>query len=880
MKTSTGQVTETGTITQWEPSKGFGFIESESGVKFFLHINKWQSKPLLPNEGLTVEFKIESTQKGCDAAVQVRVINTPKPASIIDMTVSSNSETRLSISNPYQFIKLSTQNTVTDNPVWHDGVDSQTSLNGEMSFTLRTLTPLLVGQWQYKANELTNRKLLEPHTEVDDDKAILEPLRLPDGRVVLPGSSIKGMVRNSLSALLSAPMERVAERSYSYRPNAIVQKDESFRRVRPAIIAKVEASQEMQILVLPNAKSVWFGHKKNLISPIFTGQAVDWDGIVKEPPKQKKIKGKLVEEDGKPVMEQKNHFISVKSISVNTAKSTEPFLNSVFAHYRGGIDGNGILYNAFHNSGKDQAVKNNGETENVNNAYDAVLIPAEEYSKAKPLELHATIIEQFLTTLEHLRDENGLFASGYPIGSPKTYEKVRNFIKEQEKIWKENREKLLGSLIYIELEDNDKITSMGHHYYYRWRYANTIRTFRQSAGQYRVRAILAPVAGELSTDDQGKPGQLSASRLLFGYTSHREKDPLKQDGLANIGSGTYQRLAGRIHINNALEKEANGRNNKRFMDDGQALALQPLGQPKPSAVEHYLAQPRTTDKLKEHRKDGGQMLSYGDLTELPNNNQDTPALLAGRKFYLHQPSAVTDKSCYQSQNPEHIKTKQAMLARFVSRPDTQFRFSLRFKDLRPWELGALLLALAPANYWPSVLKILIALKPEHSDALEKIMAKISNYTSANPSANKPLFAHKLGHARPLGFGSVLLNCDQLKMLASDSNGMPTLGTTDLNPVSDNVTQWLQACAEKLAEHLTSVEHLENWCAVHQYAGRTRSAYPTALPPKPDPKKEPVATIFQHHSNARNAHIASRRLNLKKAKLSTAILNPLPFNPKP
>src|SRR5690606_39205524 len=54
-------------------------------------------------------------------------------------------------------------------------------------------------------------------------KSVLCPLRAPWGKrpVVTPGDSLKGLLRHELGALLGAPMERVAERSYSYRPNAL-----------------------------------------------------------------------------------------------------------------------------------------------------------------------------------------------------------------------------------------------------------------------------------------------------------------------------------------------------------------------------------------------------------------------------------------------------------------------------------------------------------------------------------------------------------------------------------------------------------------------------------------------------------------------------------
>ncbi|PDW00279.1 hypothetical protein [Candidatus Viridilinea mediisalina] len=59
--------------------------------------------------------------------------------------------------------------------------------------------------------------------QIVDKKAVLCPLRAPWGErpVIIPGDTLKGLLRHELGALLGAPMERVAERSYSYRPNAM-----------------------------------------------------------------------------------------------------------------------------------------------------------------------------------------------------------------------------------------------------------------------------------------------------------------------------------------------------------------------------------------------------------------------------------------------------------------------------------------------------------------------------------------------------------------------------------------------------------------------------------------------------------------------------------
>lgn len=127
---------------------------------------------------------------------------------------------------PYGFVSLA-KDLKTATPIWHDGTSTKGRLSGEIRLELETLTPLLVGwergqvgdnesEWPVPANLPTVGQLKEK-------KSVLCPLRAPWGKrpVVVPGDSLKGLLRHELGALLGAPMERVGERSYSYRPNAM-----------------------------------------------------------------------------------------------------------------------------------------------------------------------------------------------------------------------------------------------------------------------------------------------------------------------------------------------------------------------------------------------------------------------------------------------------------------------------------------------------------------------------------------------------------------------------------------------------------------------------------------------------------------------------------
>ena len=96
-----------------------------------------------------------------------------------------NKNNMQAISAPYNFVPLSETIVIPEwgNRVSHDH-PFQDGYSGEIHYTLKAETPLLVGGEQQKtsAND-------RPNTEVF-------PFRLPDGRYAIPGSSLKGMLRS------------------------------------------------------------------------------------------------------------------------------------------------------------------------------------------------------------------------------------------------------------------------------------------------------------------------------------------------------------------------------------------------------------------------------------------------------------------------------------------------------------------------------------------------------------------------------------------------------------------------------------------------------------------------------------------------------------
>ena len=154
---------------------------------------------------------------------------------------------------PYTFVPVAFEDD--DQPavhdvIFHDGKQPD-RLTGLIQCTLTAKTPLLVGHYQYPASEVNgavikNQRIKLPKTwgmvaqdrkfdyqrrnNKDICKSIIEPLfgigtNITEMPVLINGTSIKGMLRQTIGAMTNAPMERVADnegiRPYSYRPGFV-----------------------------------------------------------------------------------------------------------------------------------------------------------------------------------------------------------------------------------------------------------------------------------------------------------------------------------------------------------------------------------------------------------------------------------------------------------------------------------------------------------------------------------------------------------------------------------------------------------------------------------------------------------------------------------
>jgi CRISPR-associated protein (TIGR03986 family) len=687
---------------------------------------------------------------------------------------------------PYGFVGLPAELT-TATPVWHDGTTSAGRLSGEIRFEIEALTPLLVGwarqalndadePWRLAstpvgsgperskfvaaasratypdATDSDEEQRRRKQRKVDDDrtkyirrwenhvasvdsadwtvdsKSVLCPLRAPWGErpVIIPGDSLKGLLRHELGALLGAPMERVAERSYSYRPNSMFAQGAQ-------IIPRIARVPNSGVAMKPLAES---------------------GPQVRVPTKLELLPADL--QFDSPRLQQK--------------KKRGPLTNNFYRF----DDGNGAPYRGGQGAGEKLNSKRNLHkklTANPGAPTESVLVP-------QPVQ------EGYLATLRHLTDDkHGHFSERHPDGK-KMGEDARTRILHAAS----NVVFQPGDLIWIEWDTQKNcMVSLGWHYYYRWAYADTVRR----KGGALERHGLFPLPDERVADEEGTPQRLSAVRRLFGYTGDN-------DGSTGIGKGDHEQLMGRLFPNAAVEVvESGDTDESRFL---KPTFLKELGMPRPSAVEHYLKQPHHPN---QRPSDRATLVTYGDAA-----GYDQPGELAGRKFYLDRADAHTGEP-WQDDSDANRLNDRSTLALEASKPGRRFRFTLRFRDLDPAELAAVLVALCP-------------------DQFKAVLG----------GAHAEGYCSKLGYARPLGWGSVRIEAKALLWLAAATE-RPTL-----TPEAD-LSGWVRENHAKTASQ-------DEWLAIHRRRHPDAADYPRLR------DRDDNENIYTFHTTLRAEHSRARR----------------------
>jgi CRISPR-associated protein (TIGR03986 family) len=780
---------------------------------------------------------------------------------------------------------------LTDRPVFHDVQQTDDDFwSGELLCTLTVLTPLVVGNYQFDYQALsenlkaTYRKLLvgrglSQGERPAEDKKVIEPLCLPSGdgplpgRVLISGESLKGMVRQSLQALLSAPIERVQERILSFRPNIQMVTASRNVEVLPALVVEgggwsqnePRRPNSVKLLVLEGLQDIHYVHpdaEDALPKPVrdLLGKPAETRSAhYADPGKRKSL---CLEDTEAKEAAKRVHLTPGKILKPGRGRTPPNLAGLLPVVNLNGIDLEARLNELFHE--RHEGPANELRTRSPH-GYRFLLLRLPQ--KGTPVQLDAPALKAFYDSLEQLADDTAGHLRDHPLLKPKDKEEVANRIRAFRR-----RGLLPGDVVFIERRlSSGSISSLGHHFYFRKRYRDSIHRTDEESYRSRhqknpvqdLRDILCPRPLEQQTTQEGGPEQLSGARLLFGFVGTSQGKYSPSEPLAfgigwsqeaqRRGRSDFAQLAGRVSFNMAVE-QGDLRRTGRFLhqkDFACLVPLRPLGSPKPSAVEVYLTQNRLSE-----RRDLGTLCTYGDTAD-----DRSAGNLRGRKFYLHQPDAAKDPKCYELIDPSqpdwksgqtvHLLGNQAAIARFVSPPGTEFRFTLRFRDLRSWELGALLFTLtADQDLIERLVQGLGLSKPP-----ERLANWLQRIRQWPVSGKCPLLALKLGHGRPLGLGSVAIRVDQVRRLRFDEpEWTPKLETCDVEEVRQETVDKLSAKLKAFcgaASQRWVIQVLLPWLQIHRYAGRTRFDYP---------RDNNDGTIFSFHSEERKKHAKGRKLS--------------------
>lgn len=778
---------ESGKIKFYSKDKRFGFIKRDGGRgDAYYHISEVRFNSD-PDANQAVTFTIAQGPKGPVAKdIKLPEENVPlTPYTFVPVALSTTDN-----------LRLVAQSKLLEIP-GHDGASGHSRLSGELNVCLETLTPTLVGARRITL-EMPPKKF---QNEEGKARSLLEPWRLEDGRVVISGTSIKGMLRHYIGALFNAPMERVEERYFSYRPNLSMEgtpgifTDEkgSYRiEMRESVVRKA-AGDCIEVDVLPYGRNSLFVHSDVIRANtnfeigyrINMGEQV----LCAERPMAKKMNKKTnklelkTNRHGKPI-----YLYKISGNPSNCWLSDDDYF---LLRYHGGMDRKGGMA-ALHGSPR--------------YTYEFVFTKRKAMGRSIKATIGPDIINEYRRTYRELYDDmTGHLSSRHP-AIKKANEgaqgvEIQNPVSKGKPILEPNT--LIFAEVVIRKGDDgsdyvDRLISFGHHFHYRWAYRDSVCTLDRPRSARR-----RPELSMLDEEQVSKEAsRLTASRALFGYSA-------EQNIHGKRFGGDYSRLAGRISVNHALEFCKNPADDFRFVAEGKPFALKELGSPKPSAVEFYVKQdPGRCQK---------ELSTYGDSKDSPDS------VLAGRKFYRHQAAAADDDTLYSAPHKDE-RNHRAPLVRYVSRHKTQFRFTIRFIDLDRFELGALLF----------ILDIHCA---------RKHLAGLG--TAPVPEGSSPDYALKLGYARPLGWGSILTRLKRATLIKVDNHkAIPRFEKLD----GQLMEEWQNKLIREFLCQMDSDSDAIHRCLnAWAYASEKKVEYPR--------KKD---EIYEFHTEIRRKHAKARR----------------------
>lgn len=668
---------------------------------------------------------------------------------------------------------------------------------------------LLTGEVRCSLFALTPLFVGNQRTEREPDHhALVSPLTL-GGKTAISKHALKGMLSSALSAMMGEKLSRVGERGFLFRPlNCPERSRVSGIRWRLGVLrgARGHAAEIHAIELLREGKRELFCEALKQLSSL--------PSALGPLPMRLGIDGSL--------MLHEAHLRANSTIENGPKSKSKKLVSTWWVYYR----------------------KSQHSTD--------------------PLQVHDQAMRQYGGTIELLRSR----MKKHP-----TLQRHLDEVKAEKKIsdntllaWFDEQWNLERSkLIYFEYRKRksgrgNELISFGPCFRYPWAYGNSVR---MKGGNLRTEIGFETQEEEWFLDPLAMKSALSLTKRLFGVspsddTLLRNHASLGQQTLGSANAAAKKRrqlraFRGKVRFTHAIYETGGWERTN--------VTLKTLGQPKASSWETYLQ--HNGIQIATWGMDGMEPVDAGDL--------------GGRKRYLHNPKAARDDHQFTQENQDRQNcTIQSGFwgpkfpaSGATSIPDSlpQFRFTLRFDGLAPWELGALLAALELGN----------ELLP--GNGLPQVIAQ-RGFAPDDQQQRSPLHAHKLGLGRPLGLGSVVCVAQSVQIV--------TRAPMQLNGVGFATIQQQEYTEEDqrkcILEFYSKLEGREiSTCTlppslvaferITRFVDRGIVDYPKSDLSHGTAAKKPGEPVLQYHTDAKLAYLKFRRLGVGSDRLRSAVLRP-------
>jgi CRISPR-associated protein (TIGR03986 family) len=689
-----------GKIVTWIEARGFGFIQPEGTTsqegQLFFHISDAGDIPVVQlTEGTDVQYSVGTGRDGRQAAKDVRLPGTPAPSASPKEKVmpAIKQASAYRFLNPYNFARFLGKPKLEANallqgcpPPPHD---RYVGISGKIVCRLSTLSPLFVSD-------------SEKVGTCFDEHHIYRSFKV-NGHYSIPGSSIRGMVRNIFEVATNSCLPVIHEDRLSRRLDADIG-----ALLVPARVEKIDDAWKLRLLIgtsnlvigdaPPDEQYAAWLHR---YWPVEPSKTINPDPA--NPPKY-------------PDSPQKIEFRE------RTAKGTEIDIGD-FMHGQKCFARMASMPHAYHQqikfwdvleiSDDEQALKknrvngqrveegylclNNKNTEKKHS--ERFFFRAKNYTNhAEFVELPPKVIDEFEKVIEEYQKEHEKEVKEWqrlkkPLGQPREDEiNLSRFVYQ-----KEDCKIKEGTLVYASLHQTPHGLSVEFiapvlvpRVFFEQSILETLREHHDHLNSCKEFHTLCPacrvfgwVKHATAPADQENPAR-----------SEKDKDDLKA-------------FAGRVRFSQATLTHA-----PKILPNLSTLAI--LSSPKPTTTRFYLMP--ANGSVPRQWKGSDAEAGYA-----------TSNCLRGRKIYRrHNPVWIDQKFSngkYAYERFDGRADKQNRTIAETLAPQNVFEFEIDFTNLSAIELGAL--------FW--------ALEMEEN------------------------MVHRLGYAKPLGFGSVEISVKTVKI---------------------------------------------------------------------------------------------------------------------